>query len=346
VTGRKARWLVLSDGARPTEDLYLLDPAAPALRAAGVDVARWPARRWRGPLAGLALRRMRGRHVLLCRSLPEPWLQRLAQHRAALGRLTYIIDDDIPAAAADERLPAAYRARMQRLAAQQPRILTLADEVVACSETLAQRLRPEHPAVSVLTPTLPAPLPPRTHLDTPPSLQAPWAIGFHGTRAHRADLAAIAPALARLLEQRRAVRLEIMLGRFTPPELAELPRVHTPAPLPWARFRRYQARRRLHIGLAPLLETPFNQAKSPIKFLDIAAMGGVGLYSRRRPYTEIVRDGEDGLLVDDDPEAWYEALAWLLDHPDRAREMAANAAHKAAAVGDPQRAAAFWQART
>lgn len=342
------RWVVLSDGARPTEDIYFLESAASALRAEGIGVERLDTRRWRLPLglsAPWALRRLRGARLILCRALAAPWLDLLERHRDHFAGIHYLIDDDIPAAAEDDTLPAAYQARMRRVAESQPRLLALADEVVASSEALAGRFAGRHSRVSVLTPPLLAPLPGLEHFARPPAAQAPWWVGYHGTRAHLPDLRRIVPALVRLHETTPSVAFETMLGSHTPAELRALERSRTPAPLPWPRFRDYQRRQRLQIGLAPLMDTPFNRGKSFIKFLDIAAMGGVGVYSRRYPYTEIVEEGVNGLFAEDTSEAWYRCLAWLVEHPLEARRMAERAADTAREIGAVERAAAFWRAR-
>ena len=337
------RWLVLSDGARPTEDIYFLESAAPFLRAAGHDVGRLDMRGWKGWLAKKLLRRMVGVNLIICRSLPGRWIEWLQIHRAQFGRVIYVIDDDIEAAANDLTLPDHYRRRMAGIAERQAGLLALCDEVVTCSDALAERFRSRHALVSVLTPPLLAQLPSITHFESPPSRQAPWRIGFHGTRAHLNDLVHISPALQALQQQREDSTIEIMLGKHPPASLCQLPRVTSPDPLGWQAFRRYQTRHQIHIGLAPLLESPFNQGKSFIKFLDIAAMGGVGVYANRYPYTEIVRHGENGLLVDDDPNAWQAALEHLLDNPEVAARMARTAAVDAKRIGDPRHALAFWQ---
>lgn len=129
--------------------------------------------------------------------------------------------------------------------------------------------------------------------------------------------------------ERDDTELELMLGAHTPPELAELPRVSCPSALPWDKFRAYQTRRHVHICLAPLLDTPFNRGKSFIKFLDITVMGGVGIYSNRAPYTEIVEHGVNGLLAGDAPSEWQRCLTWLLDHPEKAHAMASAAQEEA-----------------
>ncbi|WP_447529183.1 glycosyltransferase family 1 protein [Vreelandella sp. TE19] len=338
-------WTVLSDGARPTEDIYLLASAAPLLEAQGYRVQRVLAsrtsvsawwRQWR------LREHLRDHHLVICRSLSPSWLAWLERHRDRFGSIIYLIDDDLPAAARDTALPSAYRERMARIAALQPRLFALSDTVVACSEQLAQRLRALHKNVRVLTPALLAPLPSRHHFEKGPSSESPWQLGFHGTRAHLPDLEHIAPALSALQTHRDDTRLEIMLGEYTPPALATLPRVDTPTPLGWPAFQAYQRRQRIHIGLAPLWDTPFNGGKSFIKFLDIAAMGAVGVYSNRYPYTEVVRHGENGLLANDDPKQWQAAITQLLENPQATAQMATQAAQDAQRIGNPEHTAEFW----
>lgn len=342
------QWTVLSDGAQPTEDIYFLASAAPVLEASGARVQRITASR-SAPLAWWQQLRygaeLRGHHLIVCRSLPLHWIQWLERHRHRFVALTYLIDDDLGAAADDTSLPTAYRERMARVAALQPRLLALADRVVACSDQLAERLRLYHGNVQVLTPPLLAPLPSREHLVTGPGAESPWRLGFHGTRAHIGDLQHIAPALESLQTERDDTHLEIMLGAHTPANLAALPRTSTPKPLPWSEFQAYQQQQRVHIGLAPLWDSPFNRGKSFIKFLDIATMGGVGVFSRRYPYTEVVQHGVNGLLADDTPSAWAECLARLLDDPADAARMADQAAEDARRIGAFGKAVAIWQGR-
>ncbi|WP_240470593.1 glycosyltransferase family protein [Halomonas halocynthiae] len=325
----RERWLLLSDGARPTEDIYFLESVAPLLRFKGADAGRLDVRGWRWRLARWVLIRQPAANLVLCRGLPEAALSWLEGYRERFGRLVYLIDDDLAAASADTTLPEAYRKRMAVAASRQVRIMALADEVVACGDVLAEQLGKQHANVSLMTPPLISPLPELAHFDQPPASGAPWRIGFYGTRAHLEDLEHIAPALVSLQSERDDGELELMLGEYAPPSLMQLPRTRCPAPLGWKKFRTYQACQRVHIGLAPLLETPFNRSKSFIKFLDIAAMGGVGVYSDRPPYNGIVEHGVNGLLAGDDPAEWLRCLNWLLEHPDEACRMAKAAAQTA-----------------
>ncbi|MFP3442693.1 hypothetical protein R0K18_33655, partial [Pantoea sp. SIMBA_133] len=72
------RWVVLSDGGLPTEDIYFLESAAPAMRTQGAMIERAVTSRsfgaaWR--YGRSFLHQYAGANVLLCRSLPLSWLR-------------------------------------------------------------------------------------------------------------------------------------------------------------------------------------------------------------------------------------------------------------------------------
>jgi glycosyltransferase involved in cell wall biosynthesis len=77
-----------------------------------------------------------------------------------------------------------------------------------------------------------------------------------------------------------------------------------------------------HIGLAPLLDTPFNRCKSPIKAIDYAALGLAVVASDTAVYRGSIADGSAGQLVANTPAAWYAALTWLMRNWDLRRGMA------------------------
>jgi len=253
------RWVVLSDRARPTEDIYFSASAAPGLRAAGIDVQWIDVHRWRlapGPAVQSVWRGLRGAHLLVCRSLPSAWIDRLAEKRCDFGRIVYLVDDDLHAAADDAQLPPAYAERMATVALeQQPRLLGLADTLVVASRALAAAYAEAHADVRLLEPPLIAEPPDTRHFDNGDS----WRVGFHGTRAHADDLAGIARALTHLSGERDDVLFEVMLGRHTPAALREHARVDCPAPRPWHHFKPLLGTPHLHIGLAPLMDRPLTK---------------------------------------------------------------------------------------
>ena len=327
------RWIVLSDDALALEDIYFFLPAMSALRKEGTRVERFETRRWKFS-PRLAQARLGGACLLIARTLGEEWIEMLEAHREQHGRICYLLDHDLVTAQPQEESERQARELQQRL-------LALADEVVVVSEQLQTALAGLHPKVSLLTPPLTGALPDLRHLDS-----QDWCIGFHGTLAHRDDIVALAPVLRDIQTRHDDTEVELMMWRHLPLALSDIPRLKSMEALGWEAFQDYCSRRRIAIGLAPLMADSINHDMSWRRFLDITRMGGVGIYSRRAPYHELIEDGVDGLLVGDDPAEWLAALERLLSDRDATRAMAHNAQHKAHEVGDPLRVLDFWRARS
>jgi len=192
-------------------------------------------------------------------------------------------------------LPKSYQKRMYSVLKTQPRLFELSDEVITCSRHLSGELTKQHDSVHVLLPSLISPLPTLSHYN---SDSKKWSIAYHGQRVHLEDFKSVVPSLLKINANFPEVCYKTMLGRRTPTEISHLKTAHDYFPRSWNAFCRYQKNTRIHIGLAPLQDTAFNRGKSFIKFLDIAAMGGVGVYSNCAPYTDIVEQGKNGLLAE------------------------------------------------
>ncbi|MFP5300644.1 glycosyltransferase [Cobetia sp. SIMBA_158] len=336
------RWIVLSDEAQALEDIYFFLPAMAALRKEGTRVERFETRRWKFS-PKLAQARLTGACLLIARSLGREWIEMLEAHREQHGRICYLVDHLYsPELLPSEQDTSTPEAGSEAEAAQlQQRLFALADEVVVVSEQLEAALASLHPKVSLLTPPLTGMLPDLHHLE-----QSDWCIGFHGTLAHRVDILTLAPVLRDIQTRHSDSEVELMMGRHLPLALSDIPRLKTMEAVSWEAFQDYCSRRRIAIGLAPLMENSDNRAASWLRFLDITRMGGVGIYSRRAPYVDLIEDGVDGLLVGDDSAEWTAALERLLGDRDATRAMAHNAQHKAHEVGDPLRVLDFWRARS
>ncbi|WP_158774111.1 glycosyltransferase [Cobetia sp. L2A1] len=333
-----SHWIVLSDDALALEDIYFFLPAMTALRKEGTRVERFETRRWKFS-PKMANARLAGACLLIARSLKPEWIDMLEAHREQHGRICYLLDQDFCGQESREggveSGASAANSDMQR------RLMALADEVVVVSQQLVSALAGQHPMISLLTPPMIGSLPDLHHLEA-----EDWCVGFHGTLAHREDIVALAPVLRAIQACHEETEIELMMGRHLPLALTEIPRLKTMEALGWEAFQDYCARRRIAIGLAPLMTGSTNHEMSWLRFLDITRMGGVGIYSRRAPFIDLIEDGVDGLLVEDDPAQWIAALERLLGDRDATRAMAHNAQHKAHEVGDPLRVLDFWRARS
>lgn len=68
----------------------------------------------------------------------------------------------------------------------------------------------------------------------------------------------------------------------------------------------------IHAALVPLEDNSFNRCKSDIKWLEYSAAGIVGIFSNITPYRASIRNGENGLLVDNSVNGWFEGMRQLL----------------------------------
>ncbi|MHB1682043.1 MAG: class I SAM-dependent methyltransferase [Bacilli bacterium] len=141
-------------------------------------------------------------------------------------------------------------------------------------------------------------------------------IGYMGTPTHDADFGLILPALERVAAGFPNVRLEIIGALGDPDILSTLPIesviIEPPSRIYSEFISWFTGTVRWDIGLAPLRETYFNAAKSDIKFLDYGALGLAGLYSDVDAYRGSVQNGRSGLLVENNPDAWYDGLRRLV----------------------------------
>jgi hypothetical protein len=167
-------------------------------------------------------------------------------------------------------------------------------------------------------------------------------IVFTGTQSHLVDLEAVAEALLRLCRRYRQVRLTTFLGASAPRALRSLANIANRAPLAWPAYRRLMASVRFHIALAPFLPIPTNQCRSHNKIHDHAAFGAAGLYGNIRPYRAAVSHGRDGLVLEAEPDLWFDRLARLVEEPQRAASLARHGAALSRRLGDPARLRSFW----
>jgi glycosyltransferase involved in cell wall biosynthesis len=145
-----------------------------------------------------------------------------------------------------------------------------------------------------------------------------------GTASHDADFDLIRPALERLKrEYGGMISIDIlgMTNRALPEGLNRIgPSIHGNRSYPAFADWLCSVDPPWHIGLAPLLDTPFNRCKSPLKALDYAALGIAVLASDVPVYRDSIANGPAGCLIPNDPRAWYEKLDRLMrDQTERRR---------------------------
>jgi glycosyltransferase involved in cell wall biosynthesis len=156
-----------------------------------------------------------------------------------------------------------------------------------------------------------------------------FIFGYMGTRSHGADLAMVAPAITRLLEQHPAARFELFGSIELPPSLSHYNVRRHPKIQDYERFLRRLATLDWAFGLAPLQITPFTLAKTNIKWIEYTAAGIPVIASDHPIYQACCADGA-GILAK--PEDWYAAMRELAASEER--RAAVHAAAQARLVSE------------
>jgi glycosyltransferase involved in cell wall biosynthesis len=95
--------------------------------------------------------------------------------------------------------------------------------------------------------------------------------------------------------------------------------------LPFRNFYDKLAKMRPYIALMPLIDCDFNHGKTNLKYLEMSVAGAASIASAITPYVNTISNGNDGVLVDNSPNSWYNAIRDLIEHPEKRDHLARNA---------------------
>lgn len=255
-----------------------------------------------------------GTWVVIFRHAHRSWLDALLGKSGQLTRVTWFIDDDIPALWREQTLPRLYAWRTflnyLRIKGRLERLIT--DFAFSTPELAARHAAPGSEV-----------WPPR-EIAVPPGKTPPLYF-YHGTAAHRTELAWLAPIVAEVQRQVPEAWFEVFTDRRARELFRGIPRVRCIYPMSWPDYLAYTATFRADVGLAPLLDTPFNRARAPVKFFDIARTGAAGIFSTGPTYGSIVQDNVNGLLLPNEAKQWVGAIVRLLRSPVERHQLATQA---------------------
>ncbi len=314
--------VVVHQGAGSTIDHFLRGPLERlGARVVELDSAREP--------RGDALETLRtADRVVVVRYLPRKWVRPLGQARRAGATLLYLMDDDLLNPELLSELPPAYRHRVrERITLQRGRVPDLFDQVWVTSEVLERRYR--HLG-AVRLPLRPHP----SLLVERPRLQ----LAYLGTSVHVREFAWLRELLGPLQERHAHTHVDVFGDLAINRQFRDLPRLRILHPMRWANYLAETGPGRVDLLLSPLLESPVNAARAPVKFIDAARCGAAGLYSNRAPYSGFIRHGVDGLLLGDEPRAWLDAIEQLMDDSGTRRRLAEEGRQRALRLsrGEPE----------
>ena len=295
---------VLAPGAIPTVDFYVT-PRLIGLSSGSVH--RFDSRAWDPSSRSLPA----GTFVVVVRHASGPWLRFLAKQAGQWSGVAFLMDDDLPAAWRCRELPLDYRLRTSgRFLRVGHGLSRVCDQAWVSTEVLRSRYPDWHPS-------LVPPLNPFAIRGAASHGTRRWC--YHGTRAHMLELNWLRPVVEAVQARVPDAEFEVTGGAAVRRLFAGIPRVRVLAPMPWREYAAYCERSELAVGLAPLLPSPFNDARAHVKAFDIAHCGAVGIFSRRAPYVPAL-DTAGATYCGDSQAEWIDRVTHLLT--DDAQRMA------------------------
>jgi len=263
--------------------------------------------------------------LVVVRRLPGRWLHSLRQLRSKGKPVVLVLDDALldPAAVAEQRWH--YRWRLWLgLTRHRHHLDQLVSDLWVTTGWLAEHSRGTLQGQGIRI--LQLPLQPPLSLLHPGSIHR---IAYLGSASHIEEWRWLLPLLEALQQRRSDCLLELVLPPGWRRRFRHLPRTRLFYPMDWETYLLDTGNRQVDLLLTPLLSSRFNQGRSPTKFFEAARLQAAGLFSNRAPYAGFVRDGHDGLLLDDTSDSWLRAIDQLLENKRQRQAIAEHCLRRA-----------------
>lgn len=295
---------LVEEQPNPSTDYYIL----PAVSRTGMRVLKCGFRDLPEPAE------LEGAVVIFVRYVPTSWAKLVEAVRPRLRALIFFMDDDVLDVHASVGMQWHYRLKLARLSAWK-----------------SAWLRRQKAELWVSVPFLQnkyAGWKPRLVLPSPVSLpfDVRWVF-YHGSATHLAEVRWLRPVMDEVLRRDEGIAFGLVGNHKVFKLYRGIPRVTTIHPMKWPAYQSLLSLQGHHIGLAPLLDLPFNYARSYTKFFDFTRCGAVGIYSPGSACADVVRHGVSGLVVELDQDAWVEAILDLSRDDASRRSLLRNAEH-------------------
>lgn len=310
-TGRKRLAYVVEERANPSSAFFVL----PAVAASGYEAVGCSFSDLPSPAD------LEGAVVIFVRYVPPAWAKLVQAVRPTLRALVFFMDDDVLDIGASVGTPWRYRFKLARMATRRREWLRRNHASIwVSSQYLQQKYADLHPEL-----VLPS------YMNNASDVRR---VFYHGTASHDAEIRWIRPVLDEVLRRDERITLEIVGGRNVHRMYRGMERVTVIHQMKWPAYQGFRAMPGRHIGLAPLLDVPFNLGRSYTKFFDITRCGAVGIYSPDSIYAEVVQHQVSGLIVPLLHDAWVEAILSLAQNEPLRQSMLRNAEVKSAALDE------------
>lgn len=150
-------------------------------------------------------------------------------------------------------------------------------------------------------------------------------IGFAGGIDHREFFERILIRPFRHILDKYKDKVKIEIFGFMPFYMHYLPLTYYEYKENYNEYKSFMNLREWDIALAPLENTLFHSCKYFNKFLEYGAIKAAGIYSNVEPYTLIVKNNNNGLLVDNNTKDWLNAITDLINNEQKRMDIINNA---------------------
>ena len=152
-----------------------------------------------------------------------------------------------------------------------------------------------------------------------------FKIAYLGTSSHTKEFRWLKILFERIQKNRNDCLFEIYVNKKWRNYFRSIPRTKMIYPMDWETFFLDTALGKVDIVLNPIINSNFNNFRSPTKFFDTTRLGAVGIYSNTEPFADFINNNHDGILVDNDIELWNKKINYLLENSDLRNQLLLNA---------------------
>ncbi|WP_444932171.1 glycosyltransferase family 1 protein [Microbulbifer sp. SSSA002] len=285
------RWLIIEEGRNPSTDYFIL----PFLQKLGVSWERAGFNDY--PL----YENIKNTKFIFVRYIPRKWQSLIDKNGAKIPEVYFFIDDDLFDWQAFLTMPIRYQTKIIRYSwSKQSWLKSIGAKLLVSTPYLQGKYTDWNPELLHAK---------SLKIERDNSL----SIFYHGSASHLDDIRWLKPIVSEVLKQNSRLTFEVIGGSGVNRLFNDIPRVQVLHPMKWPTYISLLKKPGRSIGLAPLLDKPFNRARSHTKFFDITQSGAVGIYAAGDIYGRIVRHLENGLLLPMKPSLWIDGILQLAE---------------------------------
>ncbi|WP_290702994.1 glycosyltransferase family 1 protein [Amphritea sp.] len=245
-----------------------------------------------------------GVSLIFVRYLSRAWVRWVERHRHLINELIYFMDDDLFDTTTHRGLSMIYRWKLYYNARRYKSWLQSQNACLWLSTSwLVDKYQDWQPTLlSAKSPYI--------------ALDEVKTVFYHGSSSHIEEMRWLLPVIRTVLETDSSLVFEIIGDHKIRRMFSALPRVNVLHPMSWESYKALISRPGRTIGLAPLLDSRFNQARSFTKLYDITLAGAVGIYADHPVYQPVINHQKNGLLVPMHEQSWVDAILELSRQSD------------------------------